>query len=76
MDNVYDEMANDSACGKRKRVESASLSRCGLRSVRYLEVKICCKHALVPRIVSAVRSLEVSASRRLPMYYKYGIFNP
>ena len=23
----------------------------------------------------AVRSLEVVASRRLPMYYKYGIFN-
>ena len=58
MDNVRDEMANDSVCGKRKRVESASLSRCGLRSVRFLEVKICCKHALVPRIVSAVRSLE------------------
>ena len=26
--------------------------------------------------VSAVRSWEVVASRRLPMYYKYGIFNP
>ena len=31
---------------------------------------------LGPRIVSAVRSLEVVASRRLPMYYKYGVFNP
>ena len=43
------------------------------RSVRYLEVKIRCKNALGPRIVSAVRSLEVVASRRLPMYmyYKY-----
>ena len=49
------------------------MSRCGFRSVRYLEVKIRCKNALV---VSAVRSLEVVASRRLPMYYKYGIFNP
>ena len=28
------------------------------------------------RIVSAVRSLEVVTSQRLPMYYKYGIFNP
>ena len=54
----------------------AVMSRCGFRSVRYLEVKIHCKNALGPRIVSAVRSLEVIASRRLPMYYKYGIFNP
>jgi len=52
------------------------MSRCGFRSVRYLEVKIRCKSALGPTIVSAVRSLEVVASRRLPMYYKYGIFNP
>ena len=52
------------------------MSRCGFRSVRYLEVKIRCKNALGPRIVSAVRSLEVVASRRLPMYHKYGIFNP
>ena len=36
--------------------------------------KIRCKNALGPRIVSAV--LEVVASRRLPMYYRYGIFNP
>ena len=76
MDNVRDEIANDSACGKRRRVESASLSRCALRSVRYLEVKIYCKHALVPKVVSVVRSLEAFASRRFPMYYKYGIFNP
>ena len=54
----------------------AVMSRCGFRSVRYLEVKIRCKNALGPRIVSAVRSLEVVASRRLPMYYEYGIFNP
>ena len=54
----------------------AVMSRCGFRSVRYLEVKIRCKNTLGPRIVSAVRSLEVAASRRLPMYYKYGIFNP
>ena len=54
----------------------AVMSRCGFRSVRYLEVKIRCKNALGPRIVSAVRSLEVVASQRLPMYYKYGIFNP
>ena len=54
----------------------AVMSRCGFRSVRYLEVKIRCKNALGPRIVSAVRNLEVVASRRLPMYYKYGIFNP
>ena len=53
----------------------AVMSRCGFRSVCYLEVKICCKNALEPRIVSAVRSLEVVASRRLPVYYKYGIFN-
>ena len=44
------------------------MSRCAFRSVHYLEVKICCKNALGPRIVSAVRSLEVVASRRLPMY--------
>ena len=54
----------------------AVMSRCGFRNVRYLEVKIRCKNALGPRIVSAVRSLEVVASRRLPMYYKYGIFHP
>ena len=54
----------------------AVMSRCGFRSVRYLEVKIRCKNTLGPRIVSAVWSLEVVASRRLPMYYKYGIFNP
>ena len=54
----------------------AVMSRCGFRSVGYLEVKIRCKNTLGPRIVSAVRSLEVVASRRLPMYYKYGIFNP
>ena len=46
------------------------------RSVRYLEVKIRCQNALGPRMVSAVRSLEVVASRRLPMHYKYEIFNP
>ena len=53
----------------------AVMSRCGFWSVRYLEVKIRCKNALGPRIVSAVRRLEVVASRRLPMYYKYAIFN-
>ena len=51
----------------------AVMSRCGFR---YLEVKIRCKNALGPRMVSAVQSLEVVASRRLPMYYHYGIFNP
>ena len=54
----------------------AVMSKCGFRSVRYLEVKIRCKNALGPRIVSAVWSLEVVATRRLPMYYRYGIFNP
>jgi len=49
----------------------AVMSRCGFRSVHYLDV-----NALGPGIVSAVRSLEVVASRRLPMYYRYGIFNP
>jgi len=43
------------------------MSRCGFRSVRYLEVKIRCKSALGPRIVSAVWSWEVVASRRLLM---------
>ena len=56
--------------------KGAVMSRCGFRSVRYLEVNICCKNALGPRIVSTVRSLEVVTSWRLPMYYKYGIFNP
>ena len=37
------------------------MSRCGFRSVRYLEIKIRCKNALGPRIVSAVWSLEVVA---------------
>jgi len=54
----------------------AVMSRCGFRSVRYLKVNIRCKNALGPRIVSAVQSLEVVASWRLPMYYKYRIFNP
>ena len=34
------------------------MSRCGFQSVRYLEVKIRCKNALGPRIVSAVRSFR------------------
>ena len=42
----------------------AVMSRCGFRSVLYLEVKVRCKNTLGPRIVSAVRSLEVVASRR------------
>ena len=46
----------------------AVMSRCGFQSVRYLEVKMRCKNALGPKIVSAVWSLEVVASRRLPMY--------
>ena len=54
----------------------AVMSRCGFRSVRYLEVKIRSQIALGSRIVSAVWSFEVVASQRLPMYYKYGIFNP
>ena len=54
----------------------AVMSRCGFRSIRYLEVKIRCINALGPRIVSAVQSWEVVTSRRLLMYYKYGIFNP
>jgi len=54
----------------------AVMSRCGFWSVRYLEVKIQCKNTLGPRIVSAVWCLEVVASWRLPMYYKYWIFNP
>ena len=57
----------------RTSEEVAAMSRCGFRRVRYLEVK---NNALGPRVVSAVRSLEVVASRRLPMYYKYGIFDP
>ena len=32
----------------------AVMSRCGFRSVRYLELKIRCKNALGPRIVSTV----------------------
>ena len=39
MGNVRDEMVNDSACGKKKRVESSSLSRCGFRSVCYFGSK-------------------------------------
>ena len=50
--------------------------KASFRSVRYLEVKIHCKNALGPRILSAVLSLEVVTSQRSPMYYKYGIFNP
>jgi len=64
------------ACRVDTSEGGAVMSRCGFRSVHYLEVKIRCKNALGPRIVSAVRSLEVVISRRLPMYYKYGIFNP
>jgi len=37
----------------------AVMSRCSFRSVCYLEVKIRCKDALGPRIVSTVRNLEV-----------------
>ena len=55
----------------------AVMSRCGFRSVRYLEVKIRCKKRFGTKdSVRCSRSLEVVTSRRLPMYYKYGIFNP
>ena len=47
-----------------------------LSGVRYLEVKMYAVARLGPRKVSAVRSLEVVASRRLPMYYINRIFNP
>jgi len=62
----------------RHRCEGVELVGMGEseKGVRYLEVKISCKNALGPRIVSAVQSLEAVASRRLPMNYKYGIFNP
>ena len=57
----------------------AVMSRCGFRSVRYLEVKIRCKNALGPRIVSAVRSSfgggRFSEVANV-LQYKYGIFNP
>ena len=45
-------------------------------SVRYLEVKMYGVARLGPRKLSAVRSLEVVTSRRLPMYYINEIFNP
>ena len=47
-----------------------------LPGVRYLEAKM---HGGAPfgaKILSAVRNREASASRRLLMYYSYGIFNP
>ena len=47
-----------------------------LPGVRYLEAKM---HGGAPfgaKILSAVRNPEASASRRLLMYYSYGIFNP
>ena len=40
----------------------AVMSRCGFRSVRYLEVKIRCKNALGPRIYS-VRCSEFGGGR-------------
>ena len=46
---------------------AAALSRWGFWSVRYLEVKIHSRNVLGPRIVYAVRSLEVVASWRLPI---------
>ena len=45
-------------------------------SVRYLEVQMYDVARFGPRKVSAVGSLEMVASRRLPMYYINGIFNP
>ena len=47
-----------------------------LPCVRYLEAKM---HGGAPfgaEILSAVRNREASASRRLLMYYSYGIFIP
>ena len=47
-----------------------------LPGVRYLEAKM---HGGAPfgaKILSAVWNREASASRRLLMYYSYGIFNP
>ena len=47
-----------------------------LPGVGYLEAKM---HGGAPfggKILSAVRNREASASRRLLMYYSYGIFNP
>ena len=54
-------------------VSGAALSRCGFQSCHYLEVKMLVKKRSGSRSVSAVRSLEVVASRKLAMYYKYGI---
>ena len=44
--------------------------------VRYLEVKMYDGAPFGAKILSAVRNREASASRRLLMYYSYGIFNP
>ena len=44
--------------------------------VRYLEAKLYLKAPLGAGILSAVRNLEASASRRLRMYENYGNINP
>ena len=67
-------MAELQACVQVRKL--LQLSRSGFGGVHYLEVKIRGNSALGPRIVSAVQSLEVVASRRLLMYYKYRIFSP
>ena len=61
-----------------RRTAQAQLCNLGewLPGVRYLEAKM---HGGAPfgaKILSAVRNPEASASRRLLMYYSYGIFNP
>ena len=44
--------------------------------VRYLEAKMHGGALFGAKILSTVRNREASASRRLLMYYSYGIFNP
>ena len=64
-------------CVRPARYMSDSLSKVWLPGVRYLiEVKIYSVARLGTRKVSAVRSLQVVVSRRLPMYYINRIFNP
>ena len=58
----------------RKRNFAAILGE-WLPGVRYLEAKML-GAPLGAKILSAVRNREASASRRLLMYYSYGIFNP
>ena len=69
---IYVEFLHSAVLRKR----NCAILREWVPGVRYLEVKMYGGAPFGAKILSAVRNWEASASRRLLMYYSYGIFNP